>query len=78
MMVSRNGRTERQEGARNRKDGEGGPIRITGRARLTNARPPEEFAEQVRTNADFFATAFAEFNNRATIRFFERRGLELD
>ena len=33
---------------------------------------------QVRTNADFFATAFAEFNNRATIRFFERRGLKLD
>ena len=32
----------------------------------------------MRTNADFFATAFAEFNNRATIRFFERRGLKLD
>ena len=50
----------------------GRKIRITGKGRcnLTNARPPEEFAEQVRTNADFFATAFAEFNNRATIRFF--------
>ena len=58
----------------------GRKIRITGKGRcnLTNARPPEEFAEQVRTNADFFATAFAEFNNRATIRFFERRGLKLD
>ena len=46
----------------------GRKIRITGKGRcnLTNARPPEEFAEQVRTNADFFATAFAEFNNRAT------------
>ena len=39
----------------------GRKIRITGKGRcnLTNARPPEEFAEQVRTNADFFATAFA-------------------
>ena len=47
----------------------GRKIRITGKGRcnLTNARPPEEFAEQVRTNADFFATAFAEFNNRATL-----------
>ena len=58
----------------------GRKIRITGKGRcnLTNARPPEEFAEQVRTNADFFATAFAEFNNRATIRFFERQGVKLD
>ena len=33
----------------------GRKIRITGKGRcnLTNARPPEEFAEQVRTNADF-------------------------
>ena len=61
-------------------DKPGQKILVTGKGRcnLTNARPPEEFAEQVRTNADFFATAFAEFNNRATIRFFERRGLKLD
>ena len=45
---------------------------------MTNARPPEEFAGQVRTNAEFFSTAFAEFNNRATIRFFERLGVKLD
>ena len=58
----------------------GRKIRITGKGRcnLTNARPPEEFASQVRTNAEFFATAFAEFNNRATIRFFERQGVKLD
>ena len=58
----------------------GRKVRITGKGRcnLTNARPPEEFAEQVRVNAAFFAPAFAEFNNRMTMRFFERRGVKLD
>ncbi len=58
----------------------GRKIRITGKGRcnLTNARPAEEFIEKVRTNADFFSVAFAEFNNRATIRFFERLGVKLD
>lgn len=58
----------------------GRKVRITGKGRcnVTNARPPEEFASQVRTNAAFFATAFAEFNNRAAIRFFERMGVKLD
>lgn len=55
-------------------------VRITGKGRcnLTNARPPEEFSQKVRANADFFALAFAEFNNLATIRFFERRKVKLD
>lgn len=55
-------------------------VRITGKGRcnLTNARPPEEFSQKVRANADFFAPAFAEFNNLATIRFFERRKVKLD
>lgn len=58
----------------------GRKIRISGKGRcnLTNARPPEEFGEHVRTHADFFQPAFAEFNNKATIRFFERQGLKLD
>ncbi len=58
----------------------GRKVRITGKGRcnVTNARPAEEFASQVRINADFFATAFAEFNNRAAIRFFERMGVKLD
>ena len=58
----------------------GRKVRITGKGRcnVTNARPAEEFASQVRTNAAFFAPAFAEFNNRATIRFFERRGVKLE
>ena len=56
----------------------GRKVRITGKGRcnVTNARPPEEFAGQVRTNAEFFSTAFAEFNNKATIRFFERLGVK--
>ncbi len=58
----------------------GRKIRITGKGRcnLTNARPPEEFAEAIRTNADFFDVAFAEFNNKATIRLFERLGIKLE
>lgn len=58
----------------------GRKVRITGKGRcnVTNARPPEEFAEQVRTNAAFFTQAFAEFNNKATIKFFERMGVKLD
>ena len=58
----------------------GRKIRISGKGRcnLTNARPPEEFREAIRTNADFFDVAFAEFNNKATIRFFERIGVKLD
>ena len=58
----------------------GRKVRITGKGRcnVTNARPAEEFASQVRTNAEFFAPAFAAFNNRATIRFFERRGVKLE
>ena len=58
----------------------GRKIRISGKGRcnLTNARPPEEFREAIRTNADFFDIAFAEFNNRATIRLFERLGVKLD
>lgn len=58
----------------------GRKIRISGKGRcnLTNARPPEEFREAIRTNADFFDVSFAEFNNKATIRFFERLGVKLD
>ena len=54
----------------------GRKVRITGKGRcnVTNARPAEEFASQVRTNGAFFASAFAGFDNRATIRFFERQG----
>ena len=58
----------------------GRKIRISGKGRcnVTNARPPEEFKESIRTNAEFFEVAFAEFNNKATIRLFERLGVKLD
>lgn len=54
-------------------------VRITGKGRcnLTNARPESEFAEHVRTNADFLRPAFSEFSNRSTMRFFERMGVRL-
>ena len=57
----------------------GRKVRISGKGRcnVTNARPAEEFAEHLRANADFFKQAFAEFNNRAAIRFFERQGCKL-
>ncbi|MDE6712079.1 MAG: aminoacetone oxidase family FAD-binding enzyme, partial [Alistipes sp.] len=58
----------------------GRKVRISGKGRcnVTNARPPEEFAQHIRTNAGFFAPAFAEFNNRTAIRFFERQGVKLE
>ena len=58
----------------------GRKVRISGKGRcnVTNARPAEEFLEHVRTNRDFLTQAFAEFNNKATIRFFERIGVKLD
>ena len=54
-------------------------VRITGKGRcnLTNARPAEEFAENVRTNGEWLNVAMSEFNNRATMRFFERMGVKL-
>ena len=52
-------------------------VRISGKGRcnLTNAKPAEEFASNIRVNADFIQPAFAEFNNRSTMRFFERLGV---
>ncbi len=54
-------------------------VRITGKGRcnLTNARPVEEFAENVRTNGEWLKVAMSEFTNRATMRFFERMGVKL-
>ena len=54
-------------------------VRITGKGRcnLTNARGEEEFKENIRTNYDFLKVAYSEFNNRATMRFFERMGVKL-
>lgn len=58
----------------------GRKVRISGKGRcnVTNARPAEEFLDHVRVNREFLTQAFSEFNNRATIRFFERQGVKLD
>ena len=58
----------------------GRKVRISGKGRcnVTNARPAEEFLNHVRVNREFLTQAFSEFNNRATIRFFERQGVKLD
>ena len=57
----------------------GRKIRITGKGRcnLTNARPREEFLSHVRANAEFLAPALRQFDNHATMRFFERQGVKL-
>ncbi|MFI3305449.1 MAG: NAD(P)/FAD-dependent oxidoreductase [Rikenellaceae bacterium] len=58
----------------------GRKVRISGKGRcnVTNARPVEEFVEHVRSGAEFFEVAFAEFNNKATIKFFEKMGCKLE
>lgn len=48
-----------------------------GRCNLTNTRPVAEFLEQVRTNREFFIPSFRAFDNRATMRFFEKAGVKL-
>ena len=54
-------------------------VRITGKGRcnLTNAKPVEEFTENVRANGEWLHVAMSEFTNRATMRFFERMGVKL-
>ena len=56
----------------------GRKVRITGKGRcnVTNARPPRSSPRRCARTPRFFATAFAEFNNRAAIRFFERMGVK--
>ncbi len=58
----------------------GRKVRISGKGRgnITNARPPEEFYTKIRSGADFFRTAFEEFNNLRTIKFFERIGVRMN
>lgn len=55
-------------------------IRITGKGRcnLTNIKPEEEFLAKVQTNRDFFRSAYEAFDNRALVRFFERKGVRLE
>lgn len=57
----------------------GRKIRITGKGRcnLTNTKPAAEFMEKVRTNREFFAPAYKELDNKALIKFFEKKGVKL-
>ena len=54
-------------------------VRITGKGRcnLTNIRPAEEFLAKIQANQEFFAPAYAEFDNRALVKVFERLGVRL-
>lgn len=57
----------------------GRKIRITGKGRcnLTNTKPATEFLEKVQVNRDFFRPAFAAFDNRTLMKFFEKQGVRL-
>ncbi len=55
-------------------------VRITGKGRcnITNTKAKEDFLAKVRCGANFFETAFDHFDNRATMDFFEKNGLEIE
>ena len=54
-------------------------VRITGKGRcnLTNVCPREVFLSKVRSGAEFFGQAFAEFDNDALIAFFRDEGVRI-
>ena len=56
----------------------GRKVRITGKGRcnVTNARPAEEFAEQVRTNAGFFRAGVRRVQQPCDDPVFRTRGRE--
>lgn len=55
-------------------------VRITGKGRcnITNTKAKEDFLAKVRCGAEFFERAFENFDNRATMEFFEKNGLEIE
>lgn len=58
----------------------GRKVRISGKGRcnLTNTREYDSFVEKITTNREFVEPAFRAFDNRATMRFFERHGVRLE
>lgn len=58
----------------------GRKVRITGKGRcnLTNVCSDEEFLAKVQNGAGFFTYAYTQFNNKALIRFMERKGVKLE
>ena len=57
----------------------GRKIRITGKGRcnLTNDKSNEVFLSKVKSESEFFSKSFEQFDNFATINFFEKNGLPL-
>lgn len=55
-------------------------VRITGKGRcnITNTKSKDDFMAKVRHGAEFFEHAFDSFDNRATMDFFEKNGLEIE
>lgn len=55
-------------------------IRITGKGRcnLTNIKPVDEFMEKVLVNREFFVPSYTAFDNRALVKFFEKKGVKLE
>ena len=58
----------------------GRKIRITGKGRcnLTNIKPEDEFLEKIISNRDFFTPSYRQFDNRALMKFFEKKGVKLE
>jgi len=58
----------------------GRKVRITGKGRcnLTNMCTDEEFMAKIQNGAGFFNFAYTQFNNRALVRFMERKGVALE
>ncbi len=57
----------------------GRKIRITGKGRcnLTNDKTKDVFLSKVKSQSDFFAESFGQFDNVSTIKFFEKNGLPM-
>lgn len=55
-------------------------VRITGKGRcnLTNIKPEEEFLEKIQVNREFFTPSYRNFNNKALVKFFEKKGVKLE
>ncbi len=54
-------------------------LRITGKGRcnITNTRSREEFFEKIRSGAEFFESAWQNFDNRTTMLFLSNQGLDI-
>lgn len=58
----------------------GRKVRISGKGRcnLTNTSDETEFLAKINNGAEFFRSAYHQFNNNALMKFFERKGIRLE